>query len=45
MKEGKDIYIYIYIYISYHRLLFLVTAADNKQRDPGMTALKITIDP
>lgn len=26
-------------------LVFVVNAADNKQRDPGMTTMKIDIDP
>lgn len=28
-----------------HVFVFVVNAADNKQRDPGMTTIKIDIDP
>ena len=41
------VYVYVYVYvctISLFTFEFVVNAADNKQRDPSMNMIKITID-
>lgn len=43
--DHQNIGSYDYNYVFYVIFWFLVNAADNKQRDKKMNAIKITIDP